>query len=50
MLFKQLAGLGIATIWDHLGWFRPGNVPVLFPNFFAFHSLSGELGAIEVRQ
>jgi hypothetical protein len=36
MPFKHLALSPFATNWDYLGWFRLGNVPVLFPNGFGF--------------
>ena len=40
---KHLAVSPFATIWYHFACFRPCNVPVLFPNFFAVYSLFGEV-------
>ena len=34
MSLSHLLLPSIGTIWDHLGCFRPGNVPVLFPSLF----------------
>jgi hypothetical protein len=43
MQYKHLAISSLATIWDYFACFRPGNVPALFPDFFAFYSLLAEV-------